>query len=293
MPQQSTHIYKTVNNLNIHVDVHKPDQPREGSPAVMWIHGGALINGDRDSQTICFKNYLHFGYTVFTIDYRLAPETKLPEIISDVQDALAWARENGPEIAGINPNRIAVAGNSAGGYLTLMTGTFPTPPKALVSFYGYGDLVGKWYSEPDHHYCTTADMVPESKAREYVNGPPVTRSDQRPGKTEFYLYCRQQGIWPKEVGGKDPKENPEFFRPYCPEQNVTTTYPPTLLLHGNNDTDVPHELSERMAHALKASNIKHDFITIEGGGHGFDRNQKDPQVITAWKKIQNFLAQNV
>lgn len=291
--RQSTHVYKTVEGLQIHLDVHRPNQPITDNPAVVWIHGGALINGDRDGRPKRFQKYLDFGYTVFTIDYRLAPETKLPEIISDVQDALIWVKESGPQVAQIDPSRIAVAGNSAGGYLALMTGTFSMPPKAVVAFYGYGDIVGAWYSEPDPYYCTEDPMVSEADAREHFGGPPVTRPDQRQGQGEFYLYCRQQGIWPNEVGGKDPKKDPEFFVPYCPEQNVTHAYPPTLLLHGNTDTDVPHDQSVRMARALEAGGIEHEFITIEGRGHGFDAWKDDPQVIAAWDRVKRFLAQNV
>ena len=291
--EKSTHIYKTANERPIHLDVHIPERRIKGNPAIVWIHGGALINGDRDGRPERFQKYLDFGYTVFTIDYRLAPETKLPEIISDVQDALTWVRENGPEIALIDPNRIAVAGNSAGGYLALMTGTFATPPKAVIAFYGYGDIVGTWYSEPDPYYCTENPLVSEADAREHFGGPPITRPDQRPGNGEFYLYCRQQGIWPNEVGGRDIKEDPAFFIPYCPEQNVRKTYPPTLLLHGNTDTDVPHDQSVNMARALKADGIEHGFITIEGRGHGFDAWKDDPQVIAAWDAVRDFLAQNV
>jgi acetyl esterase/lipase len=80
----------------------------------------------------------------------MAPETRLPAIIQDVQDAYRWVREKGPDLSHIDPSRIAVKGGSAGGYLTLMTGFCVEPrPKALVPLYGYGDIAGPWYSRPD------------------------------------------------------------------------------------------------------------------------------------------------
>ena len=93
------------------------------------------------------------GYTVVSIDYRLAPETKLAAIIEDLEDAYAWVRAEGPDLFKIDPNRIAVVGHSAGGYLTLVAGFRLKPrPRALVSFYGYCDLTGTWYARPDSFY---------------------------------------------------------------------------------------------------------------------------------------------
>ena len=90
------------------------------------------------------------GYVLVSIDYRLAPETKLPAILEDVRDAFAWIRKDGPRLFGAEADRIVVLGGSAGGYLTLMSGFLIEPrPKALVSYWGYGDIAGDWYSRPD------------------------------------------------------------------------------------------------------------------------------------------------
>jgi acetyl esterase/lipase len=79
---------------------------------------------------------LKAGYAVVSIDYRLAPETKLPAILEDLQDACKWVREKGPELFHINPTKIAVMGGSAGGYLTLAAGFRVDPrPTALVSLW--------------------------------------------------------------------------------------------------------------------------------------------------------------
>ena len=70
-----------------------------------------------------------------SVDYRLAPETKLPAILEDVRDAYRWVREKGPGLFHADPGRIAISGGSAGGYLTLASGFMDDPPpKALVAF---------------------------------------------------------------------------------------------------------------------------------------------------------------
>jgi len=67
------------------------------------------------------------------------------------------------------------------------------------------------------------------------------------GRTEGFFKWqnlrRQNGLWPKEVAGFDPDKEPRAFDRFCPIRNVTKDYPPTLLLHGDNDTDVPHQQS--------------------------------------------------
>jgi acetyl esterase/lipase len=108
-----TYTYKTVKDCTIQADVHRlpGDEVR---PVILWIHGGALIFSDRGSvRQHQLHRYLQAGYVVVSIDYRLAPETKLPEIIEDLQDAHRWVREKGPELFRIDPDRVALVGDSA------------------------------------------------------------------------------------------------------------------------------------------------------------------------------------
>ena len=97
------------------------------------------------------------------IDFRLAPETKLSEITADVRDAFTWVREKGARLHGINPELLGVVGHSAGGYLALISGNFLPRPRALVSFYGYGDITGEWATTPDAatagEACVTRDQA--------------------------------------------------------------------------------------------------------------------------------------
>jgi len=265
-----TFVYKIVGDCRIKADVYRSTVGAGPRPVIMAIHGGALIMGGRyPIQVDLFEPLIRRGAVVVSIDYRLAPETKLPEIIKDVQDAYAWIREKGPKLFEADPDRIVVQGGSAGGYLTLMTGFCVKPrPKALVSYYGYGDIIGDWYSCPDPFYC---QEPPVSKEAAYSAVGAGVICSEPPGsqRNDFYLYCRQQGLWPKEVAGFDPSAEAERFKPYCPVQNVDAAYPPTLLAHGDQDTDVPYEQSVLMDAALQRAGVKHEFITLRGGGHVF------------------------
>ncbi len=291
MPEQvqpydeETHVYRTVDGHDIHADVYRApgDDVR---PVVVWIHGGALIGGGREGLRGSHRDrYLAAGYTVISIDYRLAPETKLPDIIDDLTRAFQWIQENGAGLLRVDTARMAVIGHSAGGYLTLMAGMVAEPkPRALVSYYGYGDLVGDWYAKPDPFYCQQ-DMVTEEEARAGVGGAVISNGAGQKDRGKFYLYCRQQGLWPQEVGGGDLAS----LHRYCPLQHVTADYPATLLLHGDEDTDVPYEQSVLMAAALDAADVEHELVTIDGGGHGFEWNEEDAQVHDATARVMAFL----
>ena len=265
-----TYTYKRVGDLEIKADVYREDD-RKVRPVVVWIHGGALIMGGREGVDRRIKKmFLDAGYAIVSIDYRLAPETKLPAIIEDVEDAFKWIRTRGPELFNIDGSKIAVLGGSAGGYLTLATGHRVKPcPTALVAFYGYGDLIGDWYSTPSPHPRHHRSKMTQEQAREQVSGPAIANSRDRKGNGgAFYQFCRQRGLWPIEVSGWDPHTEAKKFEPYMPVRNVTDEYPPTLLIHGTEDTDVPCEQSLMMANQLKKSGVDHELITVAGAEHG-------------------------
>jgi len=286
-----THVFKKADGLEIRADVYRSEEASGHRPVVAYFHGGALIMGDRTWINERFvRDCLEAGYVFVSLDYRLAPETKLPEIIDDARDGLSWIRSEGPDLFGADDACVAAAGSSAGGYLALMSGLFEWKPKAIVSFYGYGDLVGPWYSKPDPFYCSRAE-VSEAEARGAVGEAPLSQGERT--RRPFYLYCRQKGIWPEEISGHDPHHEPEFFKPYCPLQNVTAQYPPTMLLHGDADTDVPYKQSVMMADELAHAGVEHEFLTIPNGPHVFDKQMEAPVVDSAFEKVRAFLARHL
>jgi acetyl esterase/lipase len=288
--RMQTYTYKRVGDLEIKADVYRADD-KKLRPVVVWIHGGALIMGGRDGVDGRVKKmFLDAGYAIVSIDYRLAPETKLPAIIEDVEDAFKWIREKGPELFHIDSGRIAVLGGSAGGYLTLATGYRLKPrPTVLVAFWGYGDLIGDWYSKPSPHPRHQRSKMTEDEVRKQVSGPPIANSRDRNGDGgAFYQFCRQRGTWPREVSGWDPHQEAKKYEPYMPVKNVTGQFPPTLLIHGTKDTDVPYEQSVMMADQLKKYRVDYELITIADGEHGLTGG--DPEKIEqAYKKAFQFV----
>ncbi len=268
---KKTHTYKTADGVAIRADVYRTDD-RQVQPAVIWLHGGALIVGSRGAVPrqvldLCRRE----GFTLVSFDYRLAPEVKLPAIVQDIEDAFRWLRKQGPKHLRIDPARMVVTGGSAGGYLTLTAGFRVKPrPVGLVAYWGYGDVDGDWYTKPSTHYRKQMPLVSKEEAYRAVGGQvrTGTEGDEQKARGRFYLYLRQNGLWTKEVAGLDPSRDRHKLDGFCPVRNVSRDYPPTLLIHGTEDTDVPYEQSAAMAKELARHEVPHELITVKGAGHG-------------------------
>jgi acetyl esterase/lipase len=303
-----TYAYKQAAGLNLKLDVYRAgaDDTRVGihakvgdglRPVLLWIHGGALIWGNRiQMPQDILRLLLEAGYIVVSLDYRLAPETKLPEIVKDTYDALTWISNNGEATFGADTKRIGVIGQSAGGYLSLMAGLHPTVrPKALVSLYGYGDVGAEWYAIPPA-WVLRETRIDEKDAFASVSPLPVANDDFRLERRRFYIYARQTGTWRQRVTGRDPAVDLGFFSSYSPIENVTPAYPPTFLAHGENDNDVPHYESVDMATTLERSGVVHQFITVKNGEHAFDiknNGLKHPATRFVYRHMLTFLGEHL
>ena len=289
--KMQTFTYKKVGDLEIKADVNRPgDEVRR--PVLVYIHGGALINGGRQSINKRIKeSFLGAGYAIVSIDYRLAPETQLPGIIEDLEDAFKWLRRDGARLFNVDTSKIAVAGGSAGGCLTLVSGFRVKPaPTVLVSLWGYGDLMGEWYSTPSPHKRHNAEKVAWEEVAGMLDGPVIANgSDRRRGNGgKFYRYCRQKGLWPKLVTGFDPGTEAEKIHSYMAVKHVTGRYPPTLLLHGTADTDVPYQQSVMMAKQFEKHGVPHKFIGIQNAEHGL-RDGDPSEIDRAYAAVLTFV----
>ena len=129
----------SVGERRLLADLYRPPEPN--GCGVLLVHGGAWIQGDR-SQLRGYGILLgRIGYTCLACEYRLAPGGQWPDQIDDVNTALRWFHAEAAAL-GVDPAKIAVSGNSAGGHLALMAAASPVAPiAAVVAFYPPTDLV--------------------------------------------------------------------------------------------------------------------------------------------------------
>jgi alpha-L-fucosidase 2 len=209
-------------------------------PAVIVVHGGGFVRGDKQTYVKpLFKPLTEANFSWFTINYRLAPQYKMPDPVDDVISAIQWVRAHAAEYK-VDPKRIALVGESAGAYLVdyaAMIAPKNAQVAAVVSFYGPHDLVFQ-ASEKGQ------------KISEGIQG--LT------GVNEF-----------NADGQKKLRDLSPYFL-------IRKNLPPFLLIHGTEDEQVPYQQSVRFRRALLDKGVKVELFTVEGAKHGVGPWEKDP-----------------
>jgi len=226
------------------LDLHVPDGPGP-FPAAILVHGGGFDEGSKSTNVRpLFDVLANAGYAWFSIDYRMAPEFRRPHASEDVASAIKWVKANAATYH-VDVAKIALIGESAGGYLVNYAGTHETPEttvRAVVDIYGpvdYGKLAEERRDHPERFNMATIN-------RHAANG----------GGIHFF------GAEQLDAAGlaKLHAASPIFA--------VHKGMPPFLCIHGNKDDQVSYEQSTAMCGAMKKVGVGCELVTIEGGGHG-------------------------
>jgi acetyl esterase/lipase len=210
-------------------------------PAILCIHGGGFRAGNRERWDDLCKRLAARGYVAATVTYRLAPAYPFPAAVHDVKAAVRWLRAHAEEYR-INPDRIGVVGDSAGGHLAQFLGVTANEPQ-FEGDEGNGD-------QSSRVTCVVNYYGPSDLTRSY--GRSVDAAEVLP-------------LW---LGGDVTQERHRHILA-SPLYWVTPDAAPTLLLHGTEDPYVNHEQAVWIRDRLEAAEVEVDLLTLEGAGHGF------------------------
>jgi acetyl esterase/lipase len=232
------------------LDVTLPSAPVPGGgerrPALMQIHGGGWVLGDKREQGLPLLNHMAAqGWVGFNVNYRLSPAVAFPTHLVDLKQGLAWIREHADQY-GIDPDFICITGGSAGGHLTALMGLTAnehrfqpgfeeadTSVAAAVPFYGIYDFTDEGAFGVD---------------------PEVFRRFLEPLVMQAFL-----------------DEEPEKFRDASPIHHVRADAPPFLIVHGDRDTLAPVADARLFAERLKAvSTAPVLYAEMRGAQHAFE-----------------------
>ncbi|MBW8002359.1 MAG: alpha/beta hydrolase [Planctomycetes bacterium] len=222
--------------MDIYIPFGKPDKD-SGFAAVIAIHGGGWREGHKSRliNRTCAEAIVEKGYAVFCPDYLLNTNDKMawPVNIYDCKTAVRYVRKVS-RFYNIDPQRIGVMGNSAGGHLALLAG-FSGDNKKLDS--------GGLYK----------DHSSQVKCIVNIYGVPDVRE------------------WGSDAFVKDPssKGSGEILALASPVTHLSKDSPPVLTIHGDKDALVPLKLSKDLAKQLSANNVEHEFVVVRGGAHAF------------------------
>lgn len=241
------------------LDLYLPAGTKD-APLIIWIHGGAWLAGDKSNPRPL--PFLADGFAVASINYRLSQHATFPAQIIDCKAAVRWLRANARRY-GIDPNRFAVWGESAGGHLAALVGTtgdanvfepndglpISSQVQAVLDFFGPTDL-----TQMDDHRAP---------------GPIVPNSPDSP---EARL-----------IGGPI-QQNKEKAALANPIRYVSKSDPPFMIVHGDQDPLVPHHQSELLEAALRQAGVPVVFYTVKGGGHGGFNDPNVPRLTKEFLK---------
>ncbi len=234
--------YKNVDSISLQLDLYKLKNLQNPAPVMIFIHGGAWRTGKRSDYLPYLIDYAKKGYITITVSYRLIKAAIFPAAVQDVNCAVRWIRDHAEEY-GIDPDRMALIGGSAGGHLAMMVGYAGDEPmfnkncqdeksskvKAIINLYGPTDL-------------TTPYSISTYQAKDFI--------------------------------GSSYDEHPELYNLASPKTFITPDDPPTLTFHGTIDSLVPVSQADSLDIWLSRVGVPHDYHRLKGWPHAMDVSAK-------------------
>ena len=225
----------------------------EKLPCVVWIHGGAWRAGTKARPPM--RWLMRHGYVVASIEYRLSGQAIFPAQIHDCKGAVRWLRANATRFR-IDPERIGVAGSSAGGHLVALLGTSGDVKELEGETGGNLDQSSRVQAVLDQFGPTDFTLMnthalPRSPIDHDAANSPESRL----------------------IGGP-VQENKEKAAAANPITYVTADDPPLLIMHGDRDLLVPHHQSELLVEAYRKASLNVKLHTVAGAGHGWRSNRE-------------------
>ena len=229
-----------------HMDIYLPKELPSGPlPILIQVPGGAWVTGSKDQQGLPLLNRMAAkGWACFSVNYRLGPKARFPDMLTDVLMAIAWVKAHAVEY-GADPGFVAITGGSAGGHLASLAALLQnraafqpgfedvdTGVSVVVPFYGRYDFLNR------HQILPGNGIIP------------------------FLAAKVMPGL---------PEACPELWQHASPEAQVHVKAPPFLIVHGSGDTLIPVEEARAFYQALKAvSDQAVDYLELPGAQHAFD-----------------------
>ena len=245
-------VFAEVEGQPLHAEVWRAAKPAATAdpnalrPGVLYIHGGAFNHGGPGIRPHLFATFADAGYALADIEYRLAPPPRWRDAPADVLCALGWFQKVASTY-GVDPNRIVVMGDSAGGNLALVAAyapgdrsagalapscdVAPTAPAGVIAVYPTADLVATW-----------ADV------RELGEDPP----------------------FPEIYTGGTPTAVPDRYEAASVQHLIRAGLPATLLITGTNDLLVRVERMRDLAARLRAAGSAVELVEVPFADHAFD-----------------------
>jgi acetyl esterase len=247
-PAQDGVVYGQADGETLTMDYYAPNGPGP-HPIAIIIHGGGYQRGNSKSgsEAYCIDFLVPAGYAVFSVNYRLAPKYPYPYMVYDVERSVRYIRHNAQRW-NADPDRMALVGGSAGGYLSNMVGLLNVP------------------GDPQ-----AADPVDRESAKVQAVVTLYAQSSMATVPLNADVHALLDPLIQQ-------KGEQAALREASPITYVTKNAPPFLLIQGDQDEYIPFSEDTNLQTALQKAGVRCDVIRIPGGAHGTGNWHKLPNV---------------
>lgn len=235
--------YAQIGDLTLNIDLHLPRE-KARSPLIVWVHGGAWRSGSKKDMPL--GKLVEEGYAVASVDYRLSTQAKFPAQIHDLKAAIRFLRGHGAEWK-LPTKKILVAGDSAGGHLAALVG------------------VSNGHAELEGNVGNARSQSSEVQGIiSFYGGANLTTILKQ--STPHGLSVRVPAL--DLLLGGQPDEVPTLARLASPVFHVEKTDPPLLLLHGDQDPQMPVNQALELCGAYQKAKASVQLEIVHGAAHG-------------------------
>lgn len=241
--------YAVTGGHSLLLDLYLPDQVKN-APLVVWVHGGAWRAGSKERMPI--GGLLGNGFAIASVNYRLSPVEKFPAQVHDIKAAIRFLRaEQNRNRFGYDAEKVVIAGASAGGHLAALVGVTN----------GHAELEG----DVGDHDGESSDV---SAIVDFYG--PTNFLTILPQSTPHGLGVRIPAL--QLLLRAQPEDVPDLAKLASPVYHVDEEDPPLLLIHGDQDPQVPINQSHELEGAYGEAGIgkRVQFEVVHGGAHGGD-----------------------
>jgi acetyl esterase/lipase len=235
--------YAKAGEISLKLDLYLPLDAKK-STLIVWVHGGAWRKGSKDSVSI--ESLVEKGYSIASIDYRLTPVAPFPANVHDIKAAIRFLRAHADRY-GYDKEKIVVSGSSAGAHLAALVGVTN----------GHPNLEGKVGDHLDESSNIAAIV-------DFYGASNLTTILKQ--STPHGLSVREPAL-DLLIGGH-PETVPEMAKLASPVFHVDASDPPLLLIHGDQDPQMPINQAHEIHGAYKKLSLPVSFEVIHGGAHG-------------------------
>lgn len=235
-------VYATPDGTSLALDLYLP-VGRMPRGLVVWVHGGAWNTGTKASVP---RQLIESGLAVASVDFRQASQARFPAQIHDIKAAIRFLRANA-RTHGYHADRVVIAGSSSGGHLAALVGVTN----------GHRDLEGSVGDVPSasSNVQGIVSYFGASNLRSILSQ-----------STPFGLNMRRPAL--DRLLGSQPDQVPDLAQLASPVAHVDRSDPPLLLLHGDQDPQMPINQSHELQGAYEALGLSVDLHVLHGAAHG-------------------------